>query len=335
MAQDLVLLTGATGFVGFRILAELLDQNYKVRLAVRSDSKIDAIKTALPSKYDADELEFTIVPDLAVANAFDSALKGVKYIIHVAAPGPGPSDDYEATMVKPSINATLSILNSALQSPAVKKVVITSSVAAVMPSEPKVFDADNILPDPEGPYTHPFWAYCASKQLALSATRRFIAEKNPHFDVISVMPSFVLGPNGFAKGKEDYTEGGASNRNGLASLLGIMLDEPRPGIVCHVDDVAVVHVKALNAEVKGHQNFGVTFDGPNVIEWNDAQGIVKKKLPELVEKGVFPLGGNVVSPPLPYVAAKTEQALGIKFKSFEEMIVDLASAYARIVSEKS
>jgi nucleoside-diphosphate-sugar epimerase len=332
MSQDLVLLTGATGLVGFRVLTELLDRQYKVRLALRSEPKIKAIEEALPSKYAAvHELEFIIVPDMAVDHAFDDAVKGVKYIVHVASPKADPSDDLEATLIKPAINTTLSILNSASKEPSVKKVVITSSVAAVLPTVPKVFDADNVEPDPQGPWTHPFSAYVASKKLALSATRRFIADNNPAFDIINVMPSFVIGPNGFAKGKEEYEQG--SNRPALAPLRGVQFPEPRPGFVCHVDDVAFVHVAALNPEISGHRNFGVTYDGPNSIEWDTAVDIVKRRLPELVERGVFPLGGTVVTQKVPFEASKTERALGIKFKSFEDMIVDVANEFARVVSE--
>jgi hypothetical protein len=56
-------------------------------------------------------------------------------------------------------------------------------------------------------------------------------------------------------------------------------------------------------------------------------------LPELVERGVFPLGGTVVTQKVPFEAPKTERALGIKFKSFEDMIVDVATEFARVVSE--
>ncbi|KIW69903.1 hypothetical protein PV04_02220 [Phialophora macrospora] len=336
MSHNLVLLTGATGLVGFRVLTELLERQYKVRLAVRSEAKIKAIEEALASKYAAavHELEFIIVPDMVVDHAFDDAVKGVKYIVHVASPMAVPSDDLETTLVKPAINTTVSILISALTEPGLKKMVITSSVAAVLPTAaPKVFDADNVEPNPQGPWTHTFSAYVASKKLALSATRRFIADSDPHFDIINIMPAFVIGPNGFARGKEDYEQG--SNRAALAPLRGVEFPEPRPGIVCHVDDVAFVHVAALDPEISGHRNFGVAYNGPDGIEWDAAIEIVKRRLPELVERGVFPLGGTVVTQKVPFDASKTERALGIKFKTFEDMIVDVANEFARVVSEVS
>ena len=206
--------------------------------------------------------------------------------------------------------------------------MITSSVAAILPGEPRVFDADNVEPDPVGPYNHPFFAYGASKTLALNAARRFVAERSPKFDVIHIMPSFVVGPYRFATHRESYER--TSNRIALSVLLGRKFPERRPGIACHVDDVAAVHVTALRAEVQGHQNFGVSFDGPKVIEWNTAAEIVKRRLPDLVEQGIFPLGGSVETQTLHFRAEKTEQVLGMRFKSFEEMVVDLARAYSQL-----
>lgn len=160
--EGLVLLTGVTGLVGSCVLRELFDQGFKVRLAVRAESKIAAIKDALRSRYAADELDFAVVPDMAVEGAFDDALQGdVEYIIHVAAPMSKESDDLEAAIVKPSIMNTMAILRATTKQPQTKKVVITSSVGVVYP-EPsalmKPFDTYNIESDPQGPWTVPFLA---------------------------------------------------------------------------------------------------------------------------------------------------------------------------------
>lgn len=328
MTDGTILLTGATGLVGFRILEKLLNDRSHVRVAVRSESKFTALKQALDAvTRDTAGIEHVIVPDMTQDGAFDEAIRGVSYVIHVASPMPAASDDLEASIIKPAVAVTTGILHTLLQSPerSVKKVVITSSVAAVAPPAPKVFDADNIEPDPEGPWTNDFLAYSASKKLALNATRKIIAEQKPYFDIINVLPSFVVGPNDFAQSRKDYQAG--SNAIALAPLLGVELQGGRPGFACHVDDVAAVHVAALQSSVKGHQNYGVNFDGKNGVEWNSAIDIIKKRLPEAVERDGFPLGGSVAAGKIPFDASKTERELGIRFKDFETMIVDLAKAY--------
>lgn len=328
MSDGTVLLTGATGLVGFRILEELLDQGSHVRLAVRSEAKFDALQKALAkSKRDTTGIEHVIVPDMLQEDAFADAIKGVTYVLHVASPMPYPSDDLETSIIKPAVAVTTGILHTLLQAPerSVKKIVITSSVAGVAPSEPKVFDADNEEPDPQGPWTDAFATYSASKKLALNATRRFIAEKKPYFDIVNIMPSFVLGPNHFATSRKDYMAG--SNSMAMSPLLGREVPGGCPGFVCHVDDVAAVHVAALRPEVVGHRNFGVNYDGVNGVEWNDAIEIVKKKMPEAVGPDGFPLGGSCASAKVPFDASKTERELGITFKDFDTMVVDLAKAY--------
>src|SRR3989338_4484589 len=44
--QKMILLTGATGFVGGNLLKEMLNQGFKVRCLVRNPSKAEAIKQA-------------------------------------------------------------------------------------------------------------------------------------------------------------------------------------------------------------------------------------------------------------------------------------------------
>lgn len=333
MSNGIVLLTGGSGFVGFRILEQLLDQGWHVRLAVRSESKLTTLKKALEKlQKDTTNIEHVIVPDMMAEDAFQEAIKGVSYVIHVASPLPSPSDDIEASVIKPAVTITTNMLKTLLASPSrsVKKLVITSSIAAVFPLEPtaSLYDADNVTPDPEGPWTDDFAAYAAGKKLAYNATRRIIAEQKPYFDVINIMPSFVIGPNDLLESRSEYASG--SNALALAPLLGMQLQGGRPGSACHVDDVAAVHVAALQSSVEGHRNFGVNFNGRNGgVEWNAAIDIVKEKMPEAVGPNGLPLGGSVQSDRTPFDASKTERELGMEFKNFESMIVDLAGAYMK------
>ncbi|KJZ70007.1 hypothetical protein HIM_10588 [Hirsutella minnesotensis 3608] len=48
MARDLVLLTGATGMIGFKTLAVLLEAGYQVRAAVRNQAGFDKISALKP-----------------------------------------------------------------------------------------------------------------------------------------------------------------------------------------------------------------------------------------------------------------------------------------------
>ena len=60
-----------------------------------------------------------------------SAIKGSKYVIHVASPFPLtiPSDPDE--LIKPAVDGTLNVLKACTEVGGVKRVVLTSSIVAV------------------------------------------------------------------------------------------------------------------------------------------------------------------------------------------------------------
>lgn len=337
MAAELILLTGGTGHVGHRTLIEALSKGYRVRAAVRSEARIAELKAAKSSQSYLDQLSFILVPDIEKDGAFDEAVKDVDFIVHVASPLPRPSDDAEANIIRPAIRGTLSILYSALKQPSIKRVVLTSSVVAVLPatsfspSVPEAFTADSVQPDPQGPYENDFTAYIASKKLALNRTRDFVAREQPHFTVVNVMPAFVIGKNELATTPESVLSG--SNQFPMVPVMGQHNPAGLPASVCHVDDVAFVHIASLDPKIDGNRNFGVEYRGDKPVEWDDAIDIVKRHFPEEVKKGVFPLGGSLKSFPLPFDARKTEETFGIKFKSYEEQVVSIAGYYAEVVAQ--
>lgn len=182
MSAQTVLITGATGHVGYAALIETLRQGYNVRVAVRSQGKAELVRNAALSKpfVKESQLSFTVVPDITVSGAFDEAVKGVDAIEHVASPIPGPNtSDFERDLIIPAIHGTTSILYSALKEPRIKKVVITSSVATLLDhaESGERFTAQTEINDTAGPYEGPFPAYRASKVKASLAVDKFIAEK--------------------------------------------------------------------------------------------------------------------------------------------------------------
>ena len=109
--NDLVLLTGGTGHLGFRVLLSALEAGYSVRAAVRSEKKAETImnNAVLKALNRGSQLSFVVVADFHVEGAFDEAVKGVKYIIHVASPIPTgmPADgDYDKMYLKPAVQGT-------------------------------------------------------------------------------------------------------------------------------------------------------------------------------------------------------------------------------------
>jgi nucleoside-diphosphate-sugar epimerase len=128
-------LTGGTGMIGFRVLTLLLEAGYKVRAAVRNQAGFDRISKLKPVAPYAPELTSVIVPDITVAGAYDEAVKGVEYIVHVASPlasNTPPGVDYESYLIQPAIQGTVGILESAAKTTGIKRIVITGSILSIV-----------------------------------------------------------------------------------------------------------------------------------------------------------------------------------------------------------
>ena len=70
------------------MLVEALEAGFHVRAAVRSATKADKILAAPSIKRlnPGNKLEFANVPDMLVEGAYDEAIKGATFAIHVASP---------------------------------------------------------------------------------------------------------------------------------------------------------------------------------------------------------------------------------------------------------
>lgn len=131
MTPPLVLITGITGFVAAHCLDSVLASpaNYRVRGTLRSLSKKDELLARLKPE-DRDRVELVEVADTASSDLFP-AVHGVDYILHVASPYQLKVDDIERDLLIPAVEGTLNLLRFASKENSVKKIVITSSFAAV------------------------------------------------------------------------------------------------------------------------------------------------------------------------------------------------------------
>lgn len=347
MSKGLVLITGGTGHVGYRTLVTALQAGYRVRAAVRSESKKKELLSAPSIKElnPADKLTFVVVPDLMVDGAYNEAVKGVNYIIHLASPIPLKEEikpeDYEKTLVEPAVAGTTNILEAALGSPDVKRIVITSSVVAMVSSKYMfevdapdgfVVDHNSRLPPPSGPYPSDFHAYNASKTAALLATEAFIRDRKPHFDLTNIHPSFVIGKNELVKDAKDITLG--TNAVAIGPVLGNKSDTPIVGSSVHVNDIAFMHVKALDPTVPAGSYIGNSDDYAGTV-WQNATGIAAEHFPKAVARGILPNNGTQPTRKIRVNARRTEEVMGFKFLSFEEQVTSVVKHYLELKGEKA
>ena len=86
MSKQLILITGASGFLGFHVLVTALKSGYRARVALRRLEQADKIAGAKSIQPYQSDVEFVAVPDITAPNAYDEAVKGVDHVIHCASP---------------------------------------------------------------------------------------------------------------------------------------------------------------------------------------------------------------------------------------------------------
>ncbi|KAK3072315.1 hypothetical protein LTR53_007048 [Teratosphaeriaceae sp. CCFEE 6253] len=343
MAGDLVLITGATGHIGFRTLRYLLEYGYQVRVAVRSEAKGETLKAhPLLQGVASSQMSFVTVPDFLAPGAFDAATKGVKYVVHLASPipfrdGADPTDQ-EEHFVKPAVRGTIGMLESAKNAGSVKRVVITSSLVVNVPVEvafgmtpsDEVYTAESRIPVPQAPYMNAFVAYIASKVAALAESEAWIEANSAsiHFDLINIMPSYVVGRDDLAMTSRAVNEG--TNGAMLGTVLGEDAGFGKFSNTVHVDDAAHVHVLALKPEVAGNQGFLVVSEGAKGTTWQDSLEIVKKHFPEEVANGTLPANGTAPTVVNKVDVSKTERTFGFVHKNYEEQVVGVVGHYLEL-----
>lgn len=219
--KDVVLLTGATGFVGSAIARALIGSGYAVRALVRSSS--------VRNNLGGLDLE-TFDGDLCDKTALARATSGVRYVVHTAA-------DYRlwardpAVLVRTNVDGTRNVMEAALRA-GVERVVYTSSVATLatrQEGEP----ADEASPLDEAAA---IGAYKRSKVAAERLVETMIARER--LPAVIVNPSTPIGPRDIKP-----TPTGRVIVEAASGRVPAFVDTGMN--LVHVDDVAGGHVAAL------------------------------------------------------------------------------------------
>ncbi len=238
MANDLVLVTGGSGFIGTHCIMRLLDAGYRVRATVRSLSREADVRAMLRTggTEAGDRLSF-VAADLKSDANWGEAASGCPYVLHVASPFPIGAPRHEDELIIPAREGALRVLRAARDA-GVKRVVLTSSFAAIgygkKPMERPFTEEDWTDPQASG-----IGAYVKSKTLAERAAWDFIAREGGSLELSVVNPVGVLGP---ALGSDYSTSIQLARRLMDGSIRGC----PRLAFgVVDVRDVADLHLRAM------------------------------------------------------------------------------------------
>ena len=133
---DRVLLTGISGFLGGHVALQLLEAGYAVRGSVRDLKRADKVRQTLArAGADTSRLEFVAL-DLMSDKGWAEAMDGVRYVQHVASPFVTSMPADKMDLIRPAVEGTTRALEAAFAAE-VERIVLTSSMAAVMYGHPK------------------------------------------------------------------------------------------------------------------------------------------------------------------------------------------------------
>ncbi|KAF9001805.1 NAD(P)-binding protein [Hymenopellis radicata] len=332
MAKSLVLVTGASGFVGTHVITLLLKEGYAVRGTARP-GRIDSLKAAPISQHP--DFSLVQVEDIAESDLTE-AMAGVSAVIHVASPLAGQGD--AAKMIKAARGGVLNILRSALNA-GISKVVITSSSVTMMGFDEvykngtiisqafRDLDEEDVLNTDPSDFIN---IYSGSKILAEKAAWDFV-QANPSIDLATIHPFTIVGPVNDQFPDPDPTRLGANIMihlllNGEPGRpLPEWLAKPLVPHFCDVRDVAKAHVRALqvdtlsrNVSDKRYLVCGGHFS------WKQAVSYLEQTMPQLKER----LPDVTDAPDLPQEVASIDVSLARDslqldgFIGWEQMLVD-------------
>lgn len=334
-----VLLSGASGFIASHTIAALLAQGFDVTGTVRDAGNMAATAhlRALPG---ADERLRIVSADLSTPGAFDAAAHDADYVLHMASPYQLTVADPERDLVAPAVNGTRNMLEACARAPRVKRVVVTSSMAAITdePDSHKVLCEDD-WNTKSSLQRNPYYF---SKTEAERAAWDFHRKQQPAWSLVVINPFIVIGPSMSAALNE-------SNKI-FADLMG----GAYPAIMAltwgfvDVRDVADAHVRALvTTDASGrYLCAGETRSMREVVAFLRSHGYGHTRLPKIgldgsignrlallaaatQPKGVASYLRSHLGRVVRYDNSKITRELGVSFRPLDTSILDTAADLVR------
>ena len=189
------MVTGATGYVAGWLVKMLLEEGLTVHACVRDPDDrqkrqyLDQLAAKAPGKIRY------FKADLMLPGSYQAGMAGCQVVFHTASPFKLDVKDAQKELIGPALLGTRNVLQSVDQTLSVKRVVLTSSCAAIYG------DNADLEFTPGRTFTEAIWntssslrhqPYSFSKTLAEKAAWA-MASAQKRWDLVTINPSLVIG----------------------------------------------------------------------------------------------------------------------------------------------
>ena len=333
--KQTILVTGGSGYIGAWVVKGLVEKGYTVRVAVRNKSNTQKYQHIIDlGNQNKGSVELWEA-DLLVEHSFDEVAKGCDSIIHLASPFTLNMDNPQKNLIDPALKGTQNVLNAASKSETVKKIVLTSSIAALFGDNvdlinQNIEEINESHSNSTSSLAHQPYSY--SKLLAEQEAWKIHANQS-QWNLVVINPGFVMGP-GFTKN---------SSSGSIDFMKDILKGKFKMGApvlnfsFVDVRDIAIAHIKALESTTaKG--KYIITNEGMDVMSFTklieDAYP-KQYKLPSMISPKwlmmlIGPLFGvtrkfvkNNVGFPLKISNAKSIKELSMTYTPIKQSVIDM------------
>ena len=190
--MEKILVTGASGYIGLHVIAQLIDRGYLVKGSLRSRDRESEVRNALSKVVNTENKLEICELDLLKDDGWDDATQGCDYVLHVASPLVQKAPDDENEVIEPAKQGLLRALKSSIKNK-VKRFIMTSSFSAIGYGHNKNIYDETDWTDP----SRNIGAYNKSKAIAEKAMWDHLNSlpETMRIEAVAINPTLVVGPS--------------------------------------------------------------------------------------------------------------------------------------------
>src|SRR5210317_296290 len=324
-----VCVTGAAGFIASHVIIDLLEDGHVVHATVRDlgegakRSHLDALEEQYSGKLKLFEA------DLLEPGSLDAALEGCDALIHTATAVILAAPDPQKQIIDVAVKGTQNVLDSVARAPGVKRIVMTSSIAAVINYEQQ----DRTYTEDDWCTSDDMWLdpYGMGKTQSERLLWQFVDEHADRVQAVAINPSVVIGP---PLAKHHIR----SSLSFIRDLVGWSYPACAPMRLHLVDvgDVSKGHVRALTSDKAVGQRIIFSERQKSILEISKVLSRQYKtpmrELPRLIlyiaayldKRFSLPLARASANLHYEFGSNRPMELLGINLRNTEESILEAA-----------